>query len=533
MGEEPVKYQPDATIFLVACVKTKQPQPMAVKDLYTSEWFWRARAFVELTRCPWYVLSAEYGLLYPDDVVAPYDRTLKQMSAPERRSWGERVQRQLEVLPLEDKTVVLLAGRPYREPVMDYLRSRARDVKVPMENLPQGRQLQWLGEQAEKIRSRTGPRSPDTASRMSTDRAPGASDATAIREALLELGARIDREAMIPTVEPGAARLVLADPYAFLLATCLDRGTRAEIIWTIPTWLQRLWGHLDPHRIRRMDDDAVAEAIANLPKQPRYRTAAVPTIRELTRIVVDEYAGDARTLWNGRPATEFRFTLERIPGVGPGIASMAVQLVDRLFPGELGTGPTAGLDIKPDVHTRRVLYRLGLASEATDRAAHAAARRLMPEYPGRLDGPLWYIGYMWCHAGRPSCDACHMRELCPRRGVDDERTETKSTMAPSSTPENAAQPPTGRHGKYAPLRSYLDGRPAHETHVTLSFRDIETILERPLPRSARDYRPWWANHAGRSVSPQARAWLEAGFHVDSVALDRRSVRFVRTTDKAE
>lgn len=531
MADESMDYQPDHTIFLVACVKTKQPRSMAARDLYTSEWFRRARAFVETTGCPWYVLSAEYGLLYPNDVVAPYERTLKQMSAPERRSWGDRVERQLHVLPLEEKTVVLLAGRAYRDPVMNYLQTRAAAVKAPMEKLPQGRQLQWLGEQAEKVRPREAPQPPDTARMTSTDSAAGTTDTTAIREILLELSDRIDREAMIPTVEPEAARLILADAYAFLLATCLDRGTRAEIIWTIPTWLQRQWGHLDPHRIRHMDDDTIANAIANLPKQPRYRGAAVPTIRELTRIVVDEYGGDGRALWMDRPATEFRFTLERIPGVGPGIASMAVQLVERLFPGEIGTGPTSGLDIKPDVHTRRVLYRLGLASESTDRAAHTAARRLMPEYPGRLDAPLWYIGYTWCHASRPSCGACPMEERCQRAGVKEKYEDSRSPMV-SGTSTPAEDAPTKRPGKYAPLTSHLNGRPNHETHVTLSFKDIESILGQSLPRSARDYRPWWANHAGRSVSPQARGWLDAGFHVDSVALDRRQVRFVRTVDNA-
>jgi len=255
MADKSMDYQPDRTIFLVACVKTKQPRPMAASGLYTSEWFRRARTFVETTGCPWYILSAEYGLLYPDDVVAPYERTLKQMSAPERRSWGDRVQRQLDVLPLKKKTVVLLAGRAYREPVMNYLQARAAAVKVPMEKLPQGRQLQWLGEQADKVRPRNAPRSPDTVRTTSTDPAAGATDATAIREILLKLSDRIDRKAMIPTVEPGASRLILSNAYAFLLATCLDRGTRAEIIWTIPTWLQRQWGHLDPHRIRRMDDD--------------------------------------------------------------------------------------------------------------------------------------------------------------------------------------------------------------------------------------------------------------------------------------
>lgn len=387
-------------VYLVACVKSKQGQPTPARELYTSTWFQRARQFVDSTGSPWYVLSALYGLLEPDDVVAPYDRTLKHMSAAERRSWGERVRRQLESMDIDGKRVVLLAGRAYREPILDYLRDHASSIDIPMEHLSQGQQLQWLGERVrETLPSEPG----EIDSPRTTETPAGGSDPAAIRDALLEFGSRIDRETMVPSLEAGASRLVIDDAYAFLLATCLDRGTRAEIIWTIPLWLTRQWGHLDPHRVRNMSDGNIAEAIEDLPKRPRYKGAAIATIRELTRIVVDEYGGDARAFWKGRSATEFRSTLERIPGVGPGIASMAVQLVERLFPGELREGPTAGLDIKADVHTRRVLYRLGIAPQISDRAALDAARGLLPEYPGRLDAPLWYIGLTWCHARGPDC----------------------------------------------------------------------------------------------------------------------------------
>ena len=57
---------------------------------------------------------------------------------------------------------------------------------------------------------------------------------TAITNALLEYGKTVPSEELLPTVIPEAAEIVAKDPYAFCIATCLDRGTRAEIIWTIP-----------------------------------------------------------------------------------------------------------------------------------------------------------------------------------------------------------------------------------------------------------------------------------------------------------
>ena len=78
-------------LFLVSCVKTKLPRRAAAKDLYISDWFRKARACVESTGCPWALLSAEYGLLDPDEVIRPYEKTLNAMPVAERRSWANEV----------------------------------------------------------------------------------------------------------------------------------------------------------------------------------------------------------------------------------------------------------------------------------------------------------------------------------------------------------------------------------------------------------------------------------------------------------
>jgi hypothetical protein len=72
-------------IALVACVKQKNSQPSLAKDLYTSTWFRKARAYVEQQGWGWYILSAQYGLLAPDTLIQPYEQTLNKMSAGDRR----------------------------------------------------------------------------------------------------------------------------------------------------------------------------------------------------------------------------------------------------------------------------------------------------------------------------------------------------------------------------------------------------------------------------------------------------------------
>lgn len=49
-----------------------------------------------------------------------------------------------ERLPSADR-IMVLAGQRYREFLMDYLRTRAANVEVPLEGLRIGEQLSWLG----------------------------------------------------------------------------------------------------------------------------------------------------------------------------------------------------------------------------------------------------------------------------------------------------------------------------------------------------------------------------------------------------
>ena len=90
--------------------------------------------------------SAEHGVLRPDEVISPYEKTLNKMLKVERLEWAEKVQcRLLELMPL-DASVVVLAGERYREGVVSFLRERGYPVEIPMVGLKFGFQLRWLKE---------------------------------------------------------------------------------------------------------------------------------------------------------------------------------------------------------------------------------------------------------------------------------------------------------------------------------------------------------------------------------------------------
>jgi hypothetical protein len=134
-------------VALVACVGKKEAQPMAARDLYASDWFRKASAYAAREADEWYILSARYGLVSPDRVIAPYDETLKRMPAAARREWARKVLNALALRLEPGDTVIVLAGQAYRAGLVEPLQTMGCHVLIPMEGLRIGQQLAWLKRQ--------------------------------------------------------------------------------------------------------------------------------------------------------------------------------------------------------------------------------------------------------------------------------------------------------------------------------------------------------------------------------------------------
>lgn len=132
---------------LISCVKSKLNCASPASELYTSALFRKARTYVNNLCDQWFILSAEYGLLAPDKVILPYERTLNAMNRNERQEWAKKVFTQLSrVLKSGDK-VTMLAGIRYREFLKPMLDAAGISVNVPLLGKSIGHQLHWLGRQ--------------------------------------------------------------------------------------------------------------------------------------------------------------------------------------------------------------------------------------------------------------------------------------------------------------------------------------------------------------------------------------------------
>ncbi len=140
-----VRAYPPADIVLVGCVKSKSPHGAVAKDLYTSDYFSKMRAYAESTGRPWFILSAEHGLVSPDEWLEPYDCYLPDMNRDYRRDWGQRVAVQLEqaIGPLEGVVFDIHAGAAYVESVEAALCTLGAVVTDQLHGLSFGRRLSW------------------------------------------------------------------------------------------------------------------------------------------------------------------------------------------------------------------------------------------------------------------------------------------------------------------------------------------------------------------------------------------------------
>lgn len=127
--------------------------------------------------------------------------------------------------------------------------------------------------------------------------------------------------------------------------------------------------------------------------------------------------------------------------------------------------------------------------------------------------------------GQISCPACHsllhvkLYKAKLRKYDLVERGGVSST--PSSAPEVEGNDiDVESVARYNPLRDYLASYRA--TQLNLTFGYIESILKFELETAAYTFKSWWENDRRH---PQAIAWLEAGWEVAEVDMQREGVVF--------
>lgn len=138
-------------LVLLGCVAEKRDHPVPAGDLYVSDLWHKRRSHAEVLGQPWAILSAEHGLVMPDTVLAPYDRSLRNESPTYRRRWSEQTAG--DVIELCDRlgvrAVEAHAGAAYLESgLIDRLDRAGIRVIWPLRGMRIGEQLAWYANRA-------------------------------------------------------------------------------------------------------------------------------------------------------------------------------------------------------------------------------------------------------------------------------------------------------------------------------------------------------------------------------------------------
>lgn len=423
-------------LVLIGCVKSKLPGRHRARDLYTSPLFLGRVAYAESTGAIWYVLSAKYGLVAPDDLIDDYDLSLADASASERADWATRVLEAFDerIGSVAAKTIEIHAGDQYRDRVLLLgLRSRGAKVNVPLEGMRFGGQLAWYAgarsvatEGLAKPTPAAAAGSPairivdGLARKITEDFANGAFDLSD------RAGAPTPRwESMPEMVAVRALNGLGASPreirmfITFLAA--MDRARDADLLWRNGLALFRVarWA-FEPARCceRSFSDLRDALAITGVSQRHGPDSAAWRLIAEAltddasppaVRRAIDSGAGDAKELLEavrapratGQPWFPFLS--------GPKISEMWVRIL--AVP---GTTHITGLDIlnvAVDVQVRKVTEYLGVTDtggrqienvrSVIQEAWKAAAREVVGPAAisgtaAGLDPALWFMGKWGC-----------------------------------------------------------------------------------------------------------------------------------------
>lgn len=118
-----------AFVTVVACGQVKGDTPAPARDLYRGDLTRKQITAGERTG-RYLILSAEHGLVDPDQVLAPYDTTLSDMTRDEQAAWADRVVTQLVDLGHTRWVVSIMAGQAYQAPIRAAAARAGIDVRV-------------------------------------------------------------------------------------------------------------------------------------------------------------------------------------------------------------------------------------------------------------------------------------------------------------------------------------------------------------------------------------------------------------------
>jgi hypothetical protein len=131
-------------IAFVACSKTKDAVAAPAAALYTSALFRKSLLAAIGDSKKVYILSAKHGVLPLDQVIEPYDLTLRNMSRDDRTAWAQSAVAQLQKVLKAGDVANFYCGEEYTAPLRRTIAQLGCRMVEPLFGIPFGKRLQRL-----------------------------------------------------------------------------------------------------------------------------------------------------------------------------------------------------------------------------------------------------------------------------------------------------------------------------------------------------------------------------------------------------
>jgi uncharacterized HhH-GPD family protein len=134
-------------------------------------------------------------------------------------------------------------------------------------------------------------------------------------------------------VDAEANELLTRNPLALLIGMLLDQQIPLERAFSAPADLVRRLGH-EPTagELADFDPGRLVAVFSERPALHRFPKAMAARTQVMAQIIVDEYDGDAATLWSTADSgAELLKRLTALPGFGPQKAKIFVALLGKQF----------------------------------------------------------------------------------------------------------------------------------------------------------------------------------------------------------
>ena len=185
-----------------------------------------------------------------------------------------------------------------------------------------------------------------------------------------------------------ADQLISVDPLALLIGMVLDQQIPLEKAFAGPAELRRrLDGTLDTETIASMDPDTLVAAFVARPALHRFPAANAKRVQALCQALVDDYGGDAASVWTGaRDGKDLLKRVRALPGFGEHKAKIFVALLGKqLAVQPRGWKQAAGEFAEPgsrrsiaDITDERSLEEVRTYKQQMKAKARAAAEKVRP-----------------------------------------------------------------------------------------------------------------------------------------------------------